>query len=108
MGPHRDELVIRIEGLVARTHASQGEQRTLALALRLAAHDDVTARAGQAPLVLLDDVFSELDPLRVEALVASLPRTQTMLTTASPVLPAGIVAEQVLVVDEGTVRPPGP
>jgi DNA replication and repair protein RecF len=104
-GPHRDDLVLRVGGLVARSHASQGEQRTLALALRLAAHDHVTDRAGQAPLVLLDDVFSELDPGRVEALVAALPATQTLLTTASPVMPPGIVAEQVLVVEDGAVRP---
>ena len=60
-------------GLPARTHASQGEQRSLALALRLAAHAVVTATAGTAPVLLLDDVFSELDPARSAALLASLP-----------------------------------
>ena len=57
----------------ARTHASQGEQRALALALRLAAHQLVTAAAGTPPVLLLDDVFSELDPFRSAALVAHLP-----------------------------------
>ena len=61
-GPHRDELRFEIGGLDARTQASQGEQRTLALALRLAGHHVVTRRSpGAAPVLLLDDVFSELD-----------------------------------------------
>ena len=64
VGPHRDELGVALDGLPARTHASQGEQRSLALALKLAAHRLVTDAAGEAPLLLLDDVFSELDPSR--------------------------------------------
>ena len=62
VGPHRDELVLTIDGLPARTHASQGEQRTLALALRLAAHRLVADRTGSTPVLVLDDVLSELDP----------------------------------------------
>ena len=54
-------------------HASQGEQRCVAFALRLAAHVAVTERLGSPPLLLLDDVFSELDPDRAHALVAHLP-----------------------------------
>ena len=64
VGPHRDDLVLSIAGLPARTHASQGEQRSLALALRLGAHELVTEFASSAPILLLDDVFSELDPDR--------------------------------------------
>ena len=71
VGPHRDELELHIGTLPARTHASQGEQRSLALALRLAVHDVVTESTGAAPILLLDDVFSELDPHRSAALVAS-------------------------------------
>ena len=73
MGPHRDDLDVELGGLPARTHASQGEQRCVALALRLAAHRLVTERLGSPPLLLLDDVFSELDPDRARALVAHLP-----------------------------------
>ena len=69
VGPHRDDLELAIAGLPARTHASQGEQRSLALALRLAAHAVVTEAAGSPPVLLLDDVFSELDPGRSRALV---------------------------------------
>ena len=57
VGPHRDDLDVVLDGLPARTHASQGEQRTLALALRLAGHRVVTDRIGSAPVLLLDDVL---------------------------------------------------
>ena len=82
IGPHRDEMELSLEGLPGRTHASQGEQRSLALALQLAAHQLATERLGSAPVLLLDDVFSELDPLRSRALLDGLPPGQTLLTTA--------------------------
>ena len=88
VGPHRDELDLAIDGLPARTHASQGEQRSLALALRLASHAVVTDVTGSSPVLLLDDVFSELDPDRSDALLAHLPPGQALLTTAGP-LPEG-------------------
>jgi DNA replication and repair protein RecF len=62
VGPHRDDLELSLEGRDARRQASQGEQRSLALALRLAGHELVQQRRGVDPLLLLDDVFSELDP----------------------------------------------
>jgi DNA replication and repair protein RecF len=88
-GPHRDDLVLSIAGRDARLQASQGEQRCLALALRLGVHRLVTARAGTPPILLLDDVFSELDPDRSLALVGELPGGQALLTTAMPV-PDGV------------------
>ena len=104
VGPHRDEVVLSIGGLPARTHASQGEQRSLALALRLAAHRVVTEAAGSAPVLLLDDVFSELDPERSDALVANLPPGQTLLTTAAG-LPPGLEASRVLRIGDGALHP---
>lgn len=104
VGPHRDELAITLDGLPARTHASQGEQRTLALALRLAAHLLVTETVGTAPVLLLDDVFSELDPDRSAALLAHLPAGQTILTSAAG-YPAGAEPESVLEVRDGQVTP---
>ncbi len=83
IGPHRDELDLRLDGLASRTEASQGEQRTLALAMRLAAHQLATDRLGEAPLLLLDDVLSELDPDRAAALLAHLPPGQSVITSAS-------------------------
>jgi DNA replication and repair protein RecF len=102
VGPHRDELVLTINGMPARTHASQGEQRSLSLALRLAAHELVTEHARSAPILLLDDVFSELDPDRSVALLRALPQGQSLLTTAG-VLPQGLEPEQVLTVRDGRV-----
>jgi DNA replication and repair protein RecF len=83
VGPHRDEPVFLLDGYDTRTHGSQGEQRTMALALKLAAHRAVTDMTGESPVLLLDDVFSELDPQRSAALAKTLPPdTQTMITSA--------------------------
>ena len=102
VGPHRDELTLRINAMPARTHASQGEQRSMALALRLAAHRLVADALDDVPVLLLDDVFSELDPARTENLLHHLPRGQAVLTTAGP-LPAGAEPEQVVTVTAGTL-----
>ncbi len=104
LGPHHDELEVLLDGRDARQQASQGEQRCLALALRLGVHELVTARRGVAPLLLLDDVFSELDPLRSTALVDAVPSGQTLLTTASPV-PMGLPVS--MVVDVTRSQGPG-
>lgn len=103
VGPHRDEVRIVLNGLSARTHASQGEQRCLALALRLATHREVEREHGSPPVLLLDDVFSELDPVRSAALVRSLPEAQAFLTTAGP-LPDGIAVDEVVEVSPGHLR----
>jgi DNA replication and repair protein RecF len=103
VGPHRDELELQINAMPARTHASQGEQRSLAWALRLGAHAVVTEAADAAPILLLDDVFSELDPDRSAALLAHLPEGQTLLTTAGG-LPPGARPELVFEIADGTVR----
>ncbi len=100
VGPHRDEIELSIGGLPGRTHASQGEQRSLALAMRLAAHAVVTKQTGSAPVLLLDDVFSELDPDRAHALLANLPAGQTVLTSASG-LPPDARPDRVLRVEGG-------
>ncbi len=95
VGPHRDDLLFEIQGRAARTHASQGEQRCVALALRLGVHQLMLSRTPLIPTLLLDDVFSELDPARSRALVTELPPGQAILTTAAP-LPEGIVAARLL------------
>lgn len=102
VGPHRDDVALTIGGLPARTHASQGEQRSLALALKLGAHRLVTDAVGDAPILLLDDVFSELDPDRSDALLRHLPPGQALLTTAG-LLPEGAAPELLVRVSGGTV-----
>jgi len=103
VGPHRDELVVELDGLAARTHASQGEQRCLALALRLGVHDFVTVARDRPPVLILDDVFSELDPDRSRALVGALPTGQIFVTSAIGA-PPGVVPDAVFeVAPAGTV-----
>jgi DNA replication and repair protein RecF len=102
VGPHRDDVDLQIGGMPARTHASQGEQRSLALALRLASHHVLTELTGSAPVLLLDDVFSELDPDRSDALLANLPPGQTLLTSASG-LPPKAQPDLVLRIAGGTI-----
>ncbi len=105
VGPHRDELDLTLSGMPARTHASQGEQRSLALALQLAAHELATTTVGTAPVLLLDDVFSELDPHRASALLAGLPPGQALLTTALPPPPEVQAARVYEVVAGGQITP---
>lgn len=83
VGPHRDDVSFTIDGLPTRTHASQGEQRSMVLALRLAAHRLVEIARGTPPVLLLDDVFSELDDARSGALLDALPEGQTIVTSAT-------------------------
>jgi len=102
VGPHRDDLAAAIRGWPARTHGSQGEQRTLALAMRLAVHRFATLHFGVPPVLILDDVLSELDPSRAEALLCHVPPGQTLITTAG-YLPGSTVPERVLRISAGTV-----
>jgi len=104
-GPHRDEWRLTLDGLDTRTHASQGEQRSLALALRLAGHRVATEALDAAPVLLLDDVFSELDQQRAVALAHALPEGQTLVSTASA-LPDAVQPDLHLRVDAGTIAAP--
>ena len=105
MGPHRDEVSLEADGRDVRTRASQGEQRTVALALRLAAFDLLAERRRSAPVLVLDDVFSELDGDRRARLVERLPRGQVFISTAhgEDVPPGGLRWE----VAPGMVEPVG-
>lgn len=83
-GPHRDDLLISIDGQAARDFASQGQQRTLALSLKLAELELARELTGEYPVLLLDDVLSELDEDRqgqIVALVAG--KTQTFISSVS-------------------------
>ena len=81
-GPHRDDPVLLLGVRPVRTEASQGEQRSAALALRLVAYRLLEERHRIPPLLLLDDVFSELDPSRASGVASLLPRGQVFVTTA--------------------------
>jgi len=82
VGPHRDEPELLLDGRSTRMRASQGEQRTVALALRIGAYRLIEEMRGQAPILLLDDVFSELDANRAERVLSLMPNGQIFVTTA--------------------------
>tara|TARA_B100001250_G_scaffold394329_1_gene398102 strand:+ start:26554 stop:27636 length:1083 start_codon:yes stop_codon:yes gene_type:complete len=104
VGPHRDDLTVLLGSLNSRSHASQGEQRSLALALRLASYVYVEQVTGDQSVVLLDDVFSELDENRARRLVECLPDSQIILTSATGTVPEGIEPSQTLEVIEGQIH----
>ncbi len=81
-GPHRDDPSLRLGNRDGRVHASQGEQRSIVLALRLATFDLLRDTFSEAPILLLDDVFSELDVSRSVALLERLPGAQVFITAA--------------------------
>ena len=102
VGPQRDDLEIFAGGLDARTRLSQGRQRCVALALRLATHRHVTEVTGVIPVLLLDDAFSELDDHTARALVRELQIGQALLTTAGS-LPPGANPELVVRIVDGVL-----
>jgi DNA replication and repair protein RecF len=84
VGPHRDDLLFRLSGQPAAVYASEGQQRTMAIALKLGHARLLESEFGDSPLLLLDDVFGELDTARRNRLFANLPaRGQRIITTTS-------------------------
>ena len=83
-GPHRDDLELILCGEALKAFGSQGQMRTAALAMKLAAFDLLEAAQGEPPLLLLDDVLSELDPDRRRRLIARIGRAQALLTCTDP------------------------
>lgn len=84
VGPHRDDVALELDGAAAASFASEGQQRTFSLALRLAQADLIRSRRGAPPIYLLDDIFGELDPERRRRLLSALPDdSQRILTTTT-------------------------
>jgi DNA replication and repair protein RecF len=82
VGPHRDEVELCINGVAARAYGSQGQQRTLVLALKLAELELIEQVVRDPPLLLLDDVLAELDLQRQNQLLEAIQeRVQTLVTT---------------------------
>lgn len=80
VGVHRDELDIYLNGVEVKNFGSQGQQRTVALSMKLAELEIIKNRVGEYPILLLDDVFSELDRERQKKLLKFTSKTQTILT----------------------------
>lgn len=108
VGPHRDEIEFTINQTPARYYGSQGQQRTLVLALKLAELNLIEQVVGDAPLLLLDDVLAELDPQRQNQLLEVIgDRTQSIITTTHiDAFDAGwLKASQILTVKAGQLEP---
>ena len=108
-GPHTDDLVLRLDGRDLRTYASQGQQRAAVLALKIAEIENLSEALGRTPLLLLDDVSSELDPERNRHLLAYLTgfSGQVVLTTTDPAhapVPPATPGVRWLSVSAGEVR----
>jgi DNA replication and repair protein RecF len=87
VGPHRDDIIFYINNNEAVKFASQGQQRTIVLSLKLSELDMITSKTGDEPILLLDDVLAELDDLRQNYLLKSInPNTQTIITSVDTVL----------------------
>ena len=107
VGPHRDEIEFIINQTPARSYGSQGQQRTLVLALKLAELKLIEEVVGETPLLLLDDVLAELDPNRQHQLLEVIgDRFQTIITTThiDSFNQDWIKNSQVLAVEAGTIR----
>ena len=108
-GPHRDDLGFRREGRELRSYGSRGQQRLGLLALLLAEREELAAERGSAPLLLLDDVMSELDATRRERLTTLLRRDgQAVITTTELAhVPGGGRGRRGADRDRGRRRAPG-
>ena len=103
VGPHRDDVEVLLGGTDARLFASQGEQRSLALSLRMAERDLVAADRGEDPILLLDDIFSELDEVRRGHLVEMVATSGQTIATATSGAGWPMAVSQTLSVEAGRV-----
>lgn len=109
-GPHRDDLLLKLNGIDLRKYGSQGQQRTTALALKLAELEFMKSETGEYPVLLLDDVFSELDEKRRNTLLQLIAeKIQTFITTTDIDVLGKIrqSAYKLYKVENGIIKPKG-
>lgn len=102
-GPHRDDLQIQIDALSARKFASQGQQRSAALAMKLAEANILKANTGEEPIILLDDVMSELDEHRQDYILNHLIGRQVFITCCDPTTVLRLCEGKTFHIEEGRV-----
>ncbi len=102
VGPHRDDWEIHADGYPLSTHASRGQQRAAVLALLFLESSYLELKRGEKPVILLDDVYSELDDLHQERVTAAFPEHQVLLTATH--LPPRLEKATVWNVSDGTIR----
>lgn len=103
-GPHKDDLLVLINGRDAKTYSSQGQTRTAALALKLAEREIYKNATGEYPVLLLDDVLSELDPKRQEFVLNRIAGGQVFITCCEDDRLPQLLGGQVFHVEHGAIR----
>ncbi len=103
VGPHRDDIMVEIEGQSARSFASQGQQRSAVLALKLAEASVLREVTGEQPVALLDDVMSELDTSRQDYVLNHISGWQVFLTCCDPSPVLRLTGGKVFHVEQGRI-----
>jgi recF protein len=101
IGPHRDDVIITLDGSDAKVFASQGQQRCIVLSLKLAEAELMELKLGERPVLLLDDVLSELDADRQDYLIDSITDGQAIITSCAPELISGRTDAEVFTITDG-------
>lgn len=103
-GPHRDDISLELNGTSLESHGSQGQQRTAVLALKVGEYTVMRDRANEAPLLLLDDVLSELDAERAAAFLSGVGTYEQAFVTATHLPPSLAPSARVSTIERATVR----
>ncbi len=103
VGPHRDDIDFKINGISARNFGSQGQKRSVALSLKLAEAEVIRENVGECPVFLLDDIMSELDPNRQNFILNHIKGMQTFLTCCDPDNVKNLKAGKIFNISEGKV-----
>ena len=105
VGPHRDDLEVTLDGMPVRSFGSQGQQRSCILSLKLGEAKMLGEAMGEPPLILLDDVMSELDSVRREYILNSIGESQIFLTCCDKELFSGLEEGKVFIMEKGKASP---
>ena len=103
VGPHRDDIEFKINGISARSFGSQGQKRSVALSVKLAEAEVIRENVGECPVFLLDDIMSELDPNRQNFILNHIKGMQTFLTCCDPSNVKNLKAGKIFTVKEGKI-----
>lgn len=103
LGPHRDDLEFKINGISARNFASQGQKRSVALAVKLSEAEVIKQKTGECPVILLDDVMSELDPSRQDFILNHIKGMQSFLTCCDDSNVKNLIAGKKFIIKNGSV-----
>lgn len=104
IGPHRDDVRMNLNGMDVRAYGSQGQVRTCALSMKLSELAIMTEESGEAPVLMLDDVMSELDPGRRRMLLSMLSGVQTFVTCTDTLDLAGAECGKIFKVTKATLE----